>query len=149
MKILKQWRGRWCFMRRLSRSDRLLVIETIVLLGVARLVVMLFPFRWIASQLGTLNDNPDLYQIPLPPKAERIGLAIRILSPGTPWRSLCLEQAIAGKMMLRWRKIPSTLYLGVDKNADHLAAHAWLRLHSSARRLVQVGEGIDRHAGLP
>jgi len=57
-----------------------------------------------------------------------VSRAILTMSRHLPWESKCLVQAISGKMMLRRRQIPSTLYLGVAKKEDgDLNAHAWIR----------------------
>lgn len=55
----------------------------------------------------------------------RVAWAIGAAARRTPWRSKCLEQAIAAKLMLRRRQVPSTMYLGVALSRD---AHAWLRV---------------------
>ncbi len=61
-----------------------------------------------------------------------------------PWECKCLAQAISGKMMLRRRQTPSTLYLGVAKKEDgDLNAHAWLRAGES---IILGGGGLERFA---
>jgi hypothetical protein len=48
----------------------------------------------------------------------------------TPWHSACLVQALAGAALLRQRRLPAALYLGVAKaprQPDAIIAHAWLR----------------------
>ncbi|MCK5168260.1 MAG: lasso peptide biosynthesis B2 protein, partial [Bacteroidales bacterium] len=46
-----------------------------------------------------------------------------------PWKVKCFEEAIAAKKVLEKYKISSTLYMGVDKNAEkELIAHAWLKV---------------------
>lgn len=62
--------------------------------------------------------------------ARMIGGAIRSAVNYTPWESVCLPQAVAAKWMLKRRRIPCTVYLGVmkdDNKPDKLAAHAWIR----------------------
>lgn len=53
--------------------------------------------------------------------------AVRRCIGRTPWRYKCFEQAITARLMLEKRKIPNTLYLGVQNNNMKLKAHAWLR----------------------
>lgn len=66
--------------------------------------------------------------------ARRIGWAMGAVASRTPWRSLCLEQAIAAKAMLRRRGMSNTLHLGVARGAESpersVVAHAWLRCGS-------------------
>jgi len=114
-------------LRRLSWRQRLALLEAVLWLGLARGMVLVLPFKWIAPSLGPLNEDgshhcDEAQQVIV----QRLGRAIRTASRFTPWKSNCLAQAIAGKIMLRRRGIPSTLYLGLKKDADLLEAHAWL-----------------------
>jgi len=113
---------------RLSWPDRLLLLEALVVLGLARGAVLLVPFRRIAWWLGGPNTETapecDAAQQAV---VRRVGWAIRRVAPHTPWRSSCLAQAIAGKHMLQRRGVCSTLYLGVDREGGVMRAHAWLR----------------------
>jgi hypothetical protein len=59
---------------------------------------------------------------------DRISWSVATASRQLPWDCSCLAQAVAAKAMLRWRGVPSTLYLGVAKDShSSLKAHAWLR----------------------
>jgi hypothetical protein len=117
--------------RRRTRAERRLLLEAFALLGVARLLVLAIPFKWLAVSLGkhmhesgALTDPCDLRV------ARMIGQAVRSAANHTPWESVCLSQAVAGQWMLKRRRIAATLYLGVTKNEsdpEQLAAHAWLR----------------------
>jgi hypothetical protein len=63
-------------------------------------------------------------------EAARVGRAVVGAAANTPWRSACLEQAVAAAGLLRRGGIPGTLYLGVARDPtqpDGMAAHAWLR----------------------
>lgn len=73
-----------------------------------------------------------------------VSRTIRTMSRHLPWECKCLAQAISGKMMLRRRQIPSTLYLGVAKKEDgDLNAHAWLR---AGDIIILGGGGLKRFA---
>ena len=57
----------------------------------------------------------------------------------TPWQSKCLVRAILTQHLLKQRNIPSTLYLGVNKNeSGEMQAHAWLRFGE----IIIMGEKI-------
>ena len=104
-------------------------LEAFLWLGLARGCVLLFPFRSIAPYLGRLNqETPEASIQSELAVVGHIAWAIATGSRYTPWSSNCLARAIAAKMMLRRRKIASTLYLGLKKNAHKLEAHAWLRV---------------------
>lgn len=54
--------------------------------------------------------------------------AIRRAAKFAPFKSRCLQQAYAGKIILNKQNIPSTIYFGVAKDETKgLKAHAWLR----------------------
>jgi hypothetical protein len=128
LKYFRDVPAKW---RRRTRTERLILLEAFVLLAVARLMVLVLPFKWLAVSLGRhMNESgmqisaSDLHH------ARMIGQAIRSAANNTPWQSVCLPQAVAGQWMLKRRRIAATLYLGVAKNenkAEKLAAHAWLR----------------------
>ncbi|MEO0771345.1 MAG: lasso peptide biosynthesis B2 protein [Cyanobacteria bacterium J06649_4] len=114
---------------RTAYRHRTIFAEALFWLGVARFVILIFPFRWVEPYLGqrmiesALDDKPND-----PQQLRKVAWAIHKVSGYTPWESKCLAQAIAAKRMLKSRKIVSTLYLGVARSqANELEAHAWLR----------------------
>ena len=111
--------------RRLVSRDGLRFAEALGYLALARVAVVVLPFRLIAPRLGVTHaETPPAGG--LPPRSRGVAWAVAAAARRTPWRSGCLEQAIAAKAMLRRRGIQSTLYLGVAR--DPVAAHAWLRV---------------------
>jgi hypothetical protein len=144
--------GRGRALRRLAGAswrDRALVAEAAVCLALARLAVLVLPFRAIAAGLGRPMEESDLTDSPADVElGRRIAWALGAVSARAWWRTKCLEQALAGGAMLRLRRVPNTLYLGVARAADGespLDAHAWLRtgtLH------VTGGARCERYAVL-
>jgi len=116
---------------RRSSTERVLLLEAFLLLAAARLFVLALPFRWLASSLGRHMQEGEAPLAPADLKLARmIGGAVVSASNYTPWESACLPQAAAAKWMLKRRRIPGTVYLGVMKDEDRpetLAAHAWVR----------------------
>jgi hypothetical protein len=116
-----------------SPLEQRLFLAAVLWLGLSRLAILLFPFRWIAPYLG---QSMTLTSEELPSGCRTIHIssiqwAIQTASRYAPWDCKCLVQAIAGKMLLRWRGIPSTIYLGVRRDENkYFAAHAWLRCGS-------------------
>jgi hypothetical protein len=86
-------------------------------------------FKQIIQLLGFSLGEHHLLPIASQLKtAQRIGWAVQATAPHAPWQSLCLAQALAAAAMLRRRRLPGTLYLGVARGEDRKAhAHAWLR----------------------
>jgi hypothetical protein len=114
--------------RSLSWKEQWLCLVVLCLSGVVRLGILLLPFRWLATRLGThMQESPFQEDGVKIEEARQIGWIIEMVSPHTLWESKCLVQAIVGKILLRQRGIPNTLYLGVSTDGGSLVAHAWLR----------------------
>jgi hypothetical protein len=129
---------------RLPLADKCLLLEATVLLALARLAVLVLPFRWVARVLGKQEaQTPEDADSAKTVKIRRIGAQVLKASRNVPWTSKCLDQAIAAKVMLSHRGIAATVYFGVrnDEQGD-LAAHAWLR---SGAVYVTGGVSRDRY----
>ena len=117
--------------RRLGWGERVLFLESWMLLGWARALVLAVPLRWLVPRplpvanavAGEDTDVGDERR----EEVRRLGRMLRKASRHTPWESNCLAQALAGRWMLERRELPTTLYLGVAKDPRDLTAHAWLR----------------------
>jgi len=123
------------FIRRIIQFIRMpagggLLLEAVFWLGLARLAVLLLPFRRLVPYLGTPRYKTPIMNpaLSVTARALTIAQAVQRAARNLPWECQCLVQAVAAKAMLRWRGLPSTLYIGVakDQNAT-LCAHAWLR----------------------
>ena len=129
----RSWRqtpSRW---RTLGPGDRARLLEAAACLALAQGVVWAVPFRRVARLMGVPGRESS--SGPLSPRHEkealRAGWAVRAVAARTPWESRCLAQALAVMLMLRRRRLPGTLYLGVAKPAANdvrkIDAHAWVR----------------------
>ena len=117
-------------LRRLSLGQVVMLFEAMALLGVMRAAILAAPFRWLASllglELGSGTTRTDFHQAQ---EVSLVAWAIRSAAARTPWNSTCLAQAMAAALMLKRRRISSSLYLGVAKEeggSGALSAHAWL-----------------------
>ncbi|RII28231.1 MAG: hypothetical protein CXR30_13555 [Geobacter sp.] len=116
----------------LSRSwlERRMLLEAFFWLGLMRAAIILVPFRHIVSIFGLSTGQPTATCAGNPDNlATIVGWAIKAAAARTPWESVCLGQALAGMAMLRRRRIPGTIFLGVAKDAtvpETMTAHAWL-----------------------
>lgn len=106
-----------------------LLIEATLLLGYARIRILIQPFSKIAPTLGQyMKETESDAEAEHRKTLVQIRYVLQVASRNTPWDSKCLARAIAGMQMLERRKISSTLYLGTTKDeAGKLIAHAWLR----------------------
>jgi hypothetical protein len=115
---------------RCSSADRRLLIEALGLLCWARLLIRVLSFRRIAPRLGQpMKESPREIDETERQLASRIAWAVQAVTRNAPLGFVCLPQAIAAKWMLRRRRVPSTLYLGLQRKDEFdLTAHAWLRV---------------------
>jgi hypothetical protein len=121
---------------RMSRKDRLLICEAIVLLGMARFIVLAIPFRMIAPWLSTTPGRQFDDEFLL----KRIRRAVTTAARNVPWNAVCLPQALAAKAMLARRGCGSTFHLGAGTNDEgKLIAHAWL---ACGGKIVVGAEGM-------
>ncbi|MBF0549397.1 MAG: lasso peptide biosynthesis B2 protein [Deltaproteobacteria bacterium] len=127
-----------------SRNEQFILIEASLFLGLARLAIMVLPFRRIAPYLGQhmavsseAIDQENLTEL------RSIARAIDTASRHLPWECKCLTQAMAARVMLRRRRIPCTLYLGLAKDQNrNLQAHAWVR---SGRLILTGRNGMEAY----
>lgn len=128
--------------RQRSTLEKALFIEAVVCLGVARLAIRFLPFCRIAPFLGRAMLETPNKSSPIVAPGLQVSWAVRTAGRYTPWESKCLAQAVAAKMMLKRRRLPSTLYLGLSKDGEKgLRAHAWLRCGDR----ILTGGPIHRH----
>ena len=112
-------------------NEYTLFLEAWLLLHASRFLILFFPFKKIAASLGVLNQE-SIYEISYLLIANNIKHAIQRASRYALHSSKCYDQALAGKFMLKWRRLPSTIYFGLSKNdQSQLIAHAWLRFGSN------------------
>jgi hypothetical protein len=114
---------------RLPLADKGLFLEALTLLALARMAVLLLPFRWVARVLGKQEaESPQQEDAANDLRVRRIGVMVRETARNVPWTSKCLDQALAARIMLARRGIATTVYFGVNHDEQgRLAAHAWLR----------------------
>lgn len=116
-------------------SRQALVAEASASMLAARLRLLVTPFPKVASTLGEFVAPSD------PRVAERaaattpeaaatartIRWAVTAAAPFMPFRSVCLQQAMAAHAMLKRRGISSVMHFGAQPSgARAIDAHAWL-----------------------
>jgi Transglutaminase-like superfamily len=100
-----------------------LLIEALLHLAAARLALGVLPFRMYERLLKTRSTtDPGLHAT----TARAVGSAVHRIAGIVPWRSDCLIQATAAQWMLRRRKVPTRLHIGVAPEQAAVSAHAWL-----------------------
>lgn len=117
---------------RIPRDRRGLLWEALAALAIARLAMVILPFRRIAAWLGTPGAESSAVVAAEEIRAAReVGWAVGVLARRVPWDGRCLAQALAATGMLRRRGLEGTVSFGVRRGESAgFDAHAWLRLGS-------------------
>jgi hypothetical protein len=121
---------------RLGNKDQVMTFEAAVLLGVARIALLVVPFRKVAEKLGTPHSAAAPHNVLKPARedeeelARRVSESVQRAAKNVPFRAVCIHQALVAKLMLEQRGVPSVMHFGVARNGadadDALRAHAWL-----------------------
>ena len=126
---------------------KLWLVPIWLMLGLARMTVLLIPFRDIASRLGRSEGVAAIIPLVTPEQRRRallIGRAIRLAAKYAPWNANCFAQAIVARIMLGIYALPYTIFFGLSRETGqdgNLTAHAWT---ASGPVAVTGGFGFDR-----
>lgn len=112
-----------------------LLFEAVTALAIARLIVTTRPPARVARRFGRpLANGVDVQR-----KAHRardagraadIGWAIRCAAANVPFRALCIEQALAARILLDRRAIEAIVHYGIAPPAGDshaMRAHVWAK----------------------
>ncbi len=99
--------------------------------------------RWVLGASGPALSTPEGPAGRPSPTA--IAVSQALFRASKPYPDTCLPQALAGRVMLRRRGIPSTLSLGTRRRPDGLTFHAWIATDGV---ILNVGGGPRRFATL-
>ena len=112
-------------------------VEAFLLLALAHGAIHCLPFRLTARQLQRWSaESDDPGGNGALTKEQRAGVtlvrwAVQTMARRHPLRPRCLARAMAARLMLSRRGIPSTLFLGLrrrgPRSRSEMLAHAWLR----------------------
>ena len=129
-------------------SDQVLFVPVWLMLGLARLLIVIVHFRNLAPILG--RDTGTLGWLPLlsprgESRARMVGRVVRFAARYTPWESNCFPQAIVARWLLGFFRVPYALCFGLARNPDigSMQAHAWV---AAGRVRVTGGEGFGHYA---
>jgi hypothetical protein len=113
----------------LPTASKILLIEAVFYSALARLIIILIPFKRYKKFMGIHNEETPLETDFKNHKTiNKVSWAVAAVCTRTPWQSKCLVQALTAQRILKKRNIGSTLYLGVNKGwHNKIEAHAWLR----------------------
>jgi len=112
-----------------------LVAEACARMLVARVQILIRPFGQLAPAIGEFvpATDPRVIANAAPTTeadaatAKAIRWAVTSAAPFMPFRSVCLQQAMAAHVMLKRRGISSVMHFGARSTAEKpIDAHAWL-----------------------
>ena len=128
----------------LDRADKWLLLHATVWLGIARIMLIVMPFRHLSARLSAKSDSTQTE--PDQDLLQRISYAVSAAANNVPWRSDCFPQTIAARMLLKHHGHTSTIHLGVEKaGKDELAGHAWL---TCGETIVTGAKDLHRYTEL-
>jgi len=124
----------------LDAADKRLLLGAAGWLAVARVWLLVLPFRELAGRLGTGAASVEAD----PEWLERIARAVGAAAAHVPWRSDCFPQSIAAYQLLKRRGYASTIHLGVERAGEgELRGHAWV---TCGQVTVTGGREVERYA---
>src|SRR5690242_8707752 len=85
-------------LQRITAAERRLIAEAVLFLGIARLLVLMVPFRQVAPWIARKSKNSVIKPDPL--LNQNVRRAVLTAARNVPWQAVCLPQAIAAKFML-------------------------------------------------
>ncbi len=109
----------------MSREERWLLLEALVLLPAAKRAVRMGALRYLPrpAPAGAAEGARAMEQ------AQRVARMVAAAARNGPWRTTCLEQSLVLLWLLNRRAIPARLRIGVRKQGEELEAHAWIESH--------------------
>jgi hypothetical protein len=133
--------NKWRRFMQLDGADKWLLLRATAWLGIARIMLVVMPFRRLAARLsgesGSSHIEPDQDLL------QRIAYVISAAANNVPWRSDCFPQTIAARMLLKRFGYASTIHIGVDRVGEgEIEGHAWL---TCGETVVTGGAELDRY----
>jgi hypothetical protein len=125
---------------RLSRANRLALVEAFLFLAASSVAIALLPFRRTAQLISRAPTVRGAKPGGQDAVIARCRWAINAWADRVPWRAVCFQRGMALHLMLRRRGIRSVLQYGVAQDPClGLRAHVWVDV---AGRTVMGGEGV-------
>ena len=122
-------------------SKKSQTIWILFLSAIYRFCILVVPMKYLSRFFGERDQESDAEERFEDKRiAFWIGERVERVCDKTPWDSKCLVKALIAQQILKRKKIPTTLYMGVGKTKGNMAAHAWLRCGTV---YVTGGNGSD------
>jgi hypothetical protein len=114
-----------------SRTEIFWILPAWLVLGIARGAVVFVSFERIVRALGlAYRAFPATPLVTLHQRetARKLALSILCAVKYSPWLANCLPQALCATCLLRFYRIPHSVFLGIlrDQADGSVQAHAWV-----------------------
>ena len=131
----------------LTPSDRVLLINALLLLGAIRLGLKLLPFQTLRRLLARMAQPIRTLQEVEKVSVDKVAWAVIVASHYIPG-ARCLAQALATQVLLERRGYPTQLRIGFTRDkGGQMSAHAWVE---SEGRVAIGGTGnMARYIPVP
>ncbi len=115
---------------RVPFKRKIVIIEAFLWLPIMKIIIHFVPTKIytpiILGELSKLTEEIEIYN--KTEIFENMKWGINIVSEIMPWSKKCYAMATTAKIMLKYRGIKSTIYLGLIKKENGMfRAHAWIR----------------------
>lgn len=130
---------------RLPRAERRVLVQAWALFLVADLGLRCLPFKYFSAllrkmPLGGGEERADFRPLSM----ARLERLVEIAGRYAPVEATCLKRALVLSWLLRRRGITTTLQIGVVRQGEALAAHAWLEVEGRPILGVSDDERYER-----
>ncbi|MBS7563856.1 lasso peptide biosynthesis B2 protein [Mucilaginibacter sp. Bleaf8] len=124
---------------------KFLLAEALITSAWVKLSLCFFPFTKVLTWMGAIHGESDyLADEQSAPVRSNIKSALRLCRRYALWPTECYTLAITGKILLKRRKINSTMYIGFRKSPEgKFEGHAWLRAHDTYITGFQESAGFS------
>jgi hypothetical protein len=117
----------------MPKGNKLLFAEALITSAYVRFTLSFLPFKIVKSWLGKTNTRPDIELSPAQLlQIKKTYHTLKLCDKYAFWKTECYTLALTGKILLRRRNIPSTLYIGWKKGNGKYEGHAWLKTANDA-----------------
>lgn len=118
---------------KLPFSTKALFVEALITSAWVKISLSFFPFRKVIGWLGSAQEESAKDEDSKTfATRKQIAQVLNLCNRYTFWTTECYTISLTGKLLLRRRKINSTLYIGFIKNEDGIyKGHAWLRANNT------------------
>ncbi len=132
----------------LSKSDRQLLLNTFILLGLVRLGLWLLPFQRLRQLLTKIGRSSLQYQQAKQIPLSKIVWAVNLSSRYLPGEVKCLARALTTQVIMTRHGFSPQLRIGVAKGeTGKLEAHAWIE--SQGQIVIGYLRDLSRFTPLP